>query len=597
MSEPQLTEAMVRGLATSQSFSRGQDYYHSGAVWELERRGNTLLAEVEGSGYDPYQVSVELDAGGVLDADCSCPYDWGGCCKHIVAVLLTYVHKSETITARPPVADLLAGLDREALADLLSGLLEAHPHLADWVEGRVAVAKQAPGETPSEAESRPRQRRAPLDPAPFRRQAHAVLSSLGGMRSSEAYWHTGGMIGQLQDVIQQAQPFLKAGDGRNALVILDAVAEVYVDRWMEFDDSDGYLGELFADLGPAFAEALLSADLSAQERTFWADKLTAWQEEIGDYGIDDGFDAAIAAAVQGWDHPPLQRALQGHVTERGAWEDKAPWYADSLAVARLNVLERQGRTDEYLHLAEAEGQTTLYVTMLVKLERGQEAVAYGLKYLTTTDQALALAQVLRERDLHQEALHIATHGLTLHGDAHTLARWLRDYAAGAGQAGLALQAARAAFTSSPSLADYQAAQPLAGADWPQVKAELLKRLSNASALTQVDVYLHEGMVDEAVKAVSKRDVYVGYDTLERVVDAAYESHPDWVIRRCQAQAEGIMDAGKSKYYHHAVNWLGKARRAYLAAGRDEQWSAYLEGLIVKHKRKYSLRPQLEAMRQ
>lgn len=42
MSEPQLTEAMIRSLATSQSFSRGQDYYYSGAVWSLERRGNTF---------------------------------------------------------------------------------------------------------------------------------------------------------------------------------------------------------------------------------------------------------------------------------------------------------------------------------------------------------------------------------------------------------------------------------------------------------------------------------------------------------------------------------------------------------------------------
>ncbi|MGD9101034.1 MAG: SWIM zinc finger family protein [Anaerolineae bacterium] len=595
MPEPQLTEALVQGLATSKSFSRGQNYYLGGAVWSLTRRDNTLLAEVEGSSYDPYQVTVELDAGGVVGANCSCPYDWGGYCKHIVAVLLTYVHKPEKITTLTPVSELLTDLDREALVALWTDLLDTHPHLADWVEGQVAIIKQAPERTSTETQNGPRQRRTPLDGAAFRRQARAIMSSLSGMRPSEAYWHTGGMVSQLEELVQQAQPFLEAGDGRNALVILEAVAEVYVDRWLEFDDSDGYLGGLFGDLGPAFAEALLSADFSEQERAAWADKLTAWQEELDDYGIEDGFDVAIAAAVQGWDYAPLQRAMQGHIAERGAWEDESPWYADELAVVRLNVLESQGRTEEYLHLAEAEGQTARYVTMLVKLGRGQEAVAYGLKYLGTTGEALALAQALREHDLHQEAMQIAEHGLTLHGHTHTLACWLRDFAAGIGQAELALQAARAAFTSSPSLADYQAARPLAGADWPQVKADLLKHLAAQDyASAKVNIYLHEGMVDEAVKAVDKHSY--GYDALERVVEAAYKSHPDWVIRKCKAQAERIMDAGQSKYYHHAVNWLGRARQAYLAAGRVDQWRTYLEGLIVKHARKYSLRPKLEALR-
>ncbi|MFQ6016281.1 MAG: SWIM zinc finger domain-containing protein, partial [Anaerolineae bacterium] len=89
--EPKLTEYTVRHLATDQSFSRGEDYYHSGAVLEVLRRGDMLSAEVEGTSYEPYQVTIRLDGGGVADAECSCPYDWGGYCKHIVAVLLTYV--------------------------------------------------------------------------------------------------------------------------------------------------------------------------------------------------------------------------------------------------------------------------------------------------------------------------------------------------------------------------------------------------------------------------------------------------------------------------------------------------------------------------
>jgi uncharacterized Zn finger protein len=196
----------------------------------------------------------------------------------------------------------------------------------------------------------------------------------------------------------------------------------------------------------------------------------------------------------------------------------------------------------------------------------------------------------------QLALQVAEHGLTLWGQTTGLARWLRDFAAGLGETELALKAARTAFTSSPSLADYQAVQPLAGDAWPRIKADLLQRLTAVSyASAKIDVYLHEGIMDEAVQTIDKGS-YVGYDTLERVVDVAWESHPDWVIRQCRGQAEPIMDGGKSRYYHHAVRWLGKARQAYLAAGRADEWVTYLESLIDKHNRKYSLRPQLEALR-
>jgi uncharacterized Zn finger protein len=345
-----------------------------------------------------------------------------------------------------------------------------------------------------------------------------------------------------------------------------------------------------------FAEALLSADLSPAERKSWATKLSDWQAEIDDYGIDEGVDVAIGAAELGWDHPPLQRAMAGQVTELGAWDDEAPWYADELAVARLNVLERQGRFEEYLNLAEAEGQTSLYVTVLVKAGRAEEAVTYGLAHMTTSDEALALAQSLRAHEHVHDALRVAEHGLSLPGSVKSLAHWLRDLASGLGENGLALKAARAAYAASPSLADYQAVQSLAGEDWPQIQSELLERLTQTMhTLTEVEIYLHEGMVERAIRAIDQ-DRYPGYNTVEKVVDVAWESHPDWVIRQCKAQAEPIMDEGKSRIYHHAVRWLGKARQAYLGAGRSDEWRTYLEGLISKHNRKYSLRPQLEALR-
>ncbi|UCC64258.1 MAG: hypothetical protein JSV36_04170 [Anaerolineae bacterium] len=133
------------------------------------------------------------------------------------------------------------------------------------------------------------------------------------MRSSEAYWHVGGVVDEVRSVLDQAWAFIEAGDGENALVYLEAITDEYVEGWVYLDDSDGYAGGFFGELGEAWTEAALAADLSPAEREGWAVKLTRWQDEISDYGVDNVFDAAQAALLHGWDYPPLQRVLQeGH---------------------------------------------------------------------------------------------------------------------------------------------------------------------------------------------------------------------------------------------------------------------------------------------
>jgi uncharacterized Zn finger protein len=81
---PKFTEIDIRAGATGQSYERGASYFRGGAVSDLMRRGNMLSAEVEGSSHTDYQVVVTLtEAGTIADATCTCPYEWGGYCKHM----------------------------------------------------------------------------------------------------------------------------------------------------------------------------------------------------------------------------------------------------------------------------------------------------------------------------------------------------------------------------------------------------------------------------------------------------------------------------------------------------------------------------------
>jgi uncharacterized Zn finger protein len=608
-----LTEATIRQMASPEVFERGMEYYRRGAVLDVTRRGDELYAEVEGSDVDPYQVRVSLRSDGIGSADCTCPYDWGGACKHVVAVLLTCLHDAEHVEERPPLAALLTGLDAQQLQSILLALAEREPGLIERIERQVLAAQRPPagGAPTDQPEASPlaparESHLLPPDAGAIRRQLRAALREVDRRDDDDEYWEEDDALAEVHEVLDEVSPYLEAGDGRAAMILLAAMTEEYLARWPAPYGDYSLGAEFFRSLGELWIEAILSAELTPAEREDLEKRLAGWQADAEEYSHERALDAARTAARQGWDDPALLRVLQGEITEKGAWDGEAPDYADDLAVARLNVLERQGRHQEYLYLAEAEGQTECYLQKLVQLGRIQEAVDYGLEHLTTAEQCLALAQALRERGATDAALRIAEHGLEMplpdsphaaHRRRAPLARWLRDEARALDRTEQALKAGRILLEEEPGLAEYRAVEALAGECWPALREELLAHLRERASFypkPQIDIFLHEGRIEDAIAALAGTS---NDDLVAQVANAAVSTHPQWVIKASRAQAEAIMDAGKATAYAHAVEWLEWARRAYRVAGREADWRAYLEDLLTTHQRKHKLVPMLKALRQ
>ncbi|HEY3110777.1 MAG TPA: SWIM zinc finger domain-containing protein, partial [Chloroflexota bacterium] len=121
--------------------------------------------------------------------------------------------------------------------------------------------------------------------------------------------------------------------------------------------------------------------------------------------------------------------------------------------------------------------------------------------------------------------------------------------------------------------------------------EVLARLRRSRAFdvaSRVEIFLHEGLVDDAIAAVERLGAYPDYALLERVVEAAIPSHPDWVMRTGREQAEAIVAGGYAQHYDRAARWLRHAGRAAAAAGRTDEWRAQVQALLEEHRRKYKL---------
>jgi uncharacterized Zn finger protein len=616
---PTLSEATIRAHATPESYSRGRNYYERGAVTDLALRDNVLQAAVEGSQYTPYRVRVTFDQAGITDATCTCLYDMGGWCKHIVATLLAGLYASKEIETRPTLESLLSDLDRAQLQALLVDLAGRDSDLADAIERQVVLLRLA-NAAPQARHVGQRARQSSIDQQAIKQQVRLTMRAAGRDRYDDYDYYDeedpgDEIVEGVRPLLEQARRFIEGGDASSALYILEALTDEYLDgcralydRFEEMYGSfEGAASDFFGELAEAWAEAILSVDLSADERDEWGEKIAGWRDEADDLGAGAAFDLALTAADQGWEYPPLLRVFAGEITEKGAWEGESPVYSDELALVRLRVLERQGRYQEYLYLAEAEGQTERYIVMLAKLGRTQEAVEEGLKYLTTPNDTFEVARALRERGDLEGALRIAEHGMALtapnedaivygifaeHNKA-PLATWAADLAAGMGYDERARHAAEVAFHAAPSLDTYGKAQSLADERWAEVKPGLLADLRRShSAAAKVDIFLHEGLIDDAIAAVT--DGY-SYGLLERVIDAAIATRPDWAIKAASTQAERIMDAGDAQHYDRAVDWLRRARDAFRSAGRQADWQGYLSSIRTKHGRKYKLMGLLKGL--
>ncbi len=492
-------------------------------------------------------------------------------------------------------------MDKPTLVALIARWIASDDDFALWLDAELEFA---PNPTPRKGAKR----QSLVDQTPIKDYAHALIRDRYRPRRHWDDFETSGSAEELQRLVEKATPFLERGDGRNALRVLEAVTDTFVDAWLtdgHAADEDMYL--LFDDLARLIAEAALIGDLAPAERDALAGTIEDWRERLSDYGAGDAFPIAIRALEASWDDPLLQKVLEGKAR---TWPParSADTAESALVAVRLRVLKACERFEEYLNLSRASGAHAQHSGMLAQLGRLDEALAYARKKFKTPSEAHDFAKALRVLAQDDAAMVMAEFGLamperqpgnsTAAYDAlgadrgrRALAHWLRDYAGAMGKTRLALKAAMLAFATTHSSEDFRAAERWsktkgAGKAWANVRKILLEELRAADfAHERVEILLAEGMVAEAVEAAGENGARAGDSrVLMDLAAAAAPSNPVWVISVALSRANAIMDEGRSGHYAEAARWLEAASHAYIAAGRDDEWRELIESLIETHRR-------------
>lgn len=273
-----LNRKEIRSLCTEQSFQRGLEYYNRDRILELNIDENEVTATVRGS--NDYRVSAEIREDAIRTR-CSCPYDYGGYCKHIIAVLLAMEDRepaleretSQSIGFSPESPDNET-LIEQATADELRTFLSAV--LADDREVRdrfVAFCGADSGKSHTD----------------YKREIRRLFDDAAGRHGMIDY-DTWISFTKYHDL---AETHRDQGDTELATTIYRALAETIHENLDRIDDSSGHYARELERAVEGYAKTLVEEDLEHEQKQPAIEYLF-WEFVDTEYGfVSDCYEDAL----------------------------------------------------------------------------------------------------------------------------------------------------------------------------------------------------------------------------------------------------------------------------------------------------------------
>ena len=396
---PELTLDQIQDRCTAQSFTRGEEYFDMEMIGNPVLHGWTLAATCEGTEEEPYHVSVELMPTGIADTNCSCPYDWGGDCKHIVALLLTYIHAPEVIYSLDALLTALAEKPNETLVRVISELLKRTPELVPVARFYADIPEEPEVETepiPPELSTYATVIEEVPDVAPAASTQKSTVSAtittyqkqvdriFGNGFLEQQQLHQ--VLAQLEGLVAHAESLARTGETEFALAVLHAVIHQSITRYADTLQREE-LPQFVNNCTKVFARIVIAIDIDTR-------RVPATLSEHCQMLLRLSFNAAavftpiltglLETVCVAQETSELQAMLEQYLGES---PDR------SAHVQLLLVLYLQdGKTQQYLRLAQDEGEAYRLIYALFVYQQDAAAWQALEKFSLSIDEYTRLLQ-------------------------------------------------------------------------------------------------------------------------------------------------------------------------------------------------------------
>ncbi|RXK82718.1 SWIM zinc finger domain-containing protein [Chlorobaculum sp. 24CR] len=619
------TEKEIADWAGSTIYARGKSYIDD--VTELSRtEDGRLAAWVFGS--DEYVTTVRRGGKGEFDFACTCPYDHGGPCKHVVAVLLVALARAkrgEEIPVLQPddelyleladyldgetdddepgderggsaassVESMLAGKSREELLEIMADVTRNFPEVTRWLGEREQLAT-----------------------GKIDQLIHALRKEIFALTAIDAWPVYGDFFEDSPDysgVQQRLQNLLDRGHA-------DAVFGLGEELWsrcggqLESFEDDGMIASGIAGCMQVVLKALPDTKLSRLDQLVWLhDRLREDQ-----FDLLAGADMLIGSrryAVADWRElaAALEARLANMPVSTGGRRDEH--YRRRHVVDQLiDVYRRGGEAEKVIPLLEKEADPCLYHDVLVEhllaagvVERARSWCIEG--YGKTVEQAPGIASML-QRHLRELAEKEGNLALVAAYRAQDFFRYpsvgafseLRE-ASEKIDAWPAVREAALGYLRTGRRPDGSAT----GGAWPLPKPEVGSAVTSAKTglrsfpklAVLIEIAILEARRDDTVALFKElcQTGMCGRDISEKVAESVATSHPDIALKIWRITVDNLIAEVKTSAYEEATGYLRKMRSVWRQTDRLEEWSALIAELRTRHKAKRNLMSLLKKMEQ
>lgn len=507
-------------------------------------------------------------------------------------MLLTWIHQPERFSPRQPVADLLKGMNREALVALVTRLSEQIPELYDTIEFLRA--------TPVDSSN------AAVDGEIFRKRVRTALD-----RVDPYEWGgDGDLMRHLASLERVVNRYADAANWTNAAVTARVLAQEVLEWLTHYRDDTGEAADILVTCDSALGRCLAAQaslppgeQLPEEERKRLVETLyDLWYFDVADAGGMGAFDEGIGALI---DHTTdderarIERWLTELVPAAGCFA------ADWINRAKIGFIEelREPGPEELLALYENAGLWSDVAALHLELGHVDRAVAvarYRLEGTGLAQFASKLAGVDEDRAITLVDDHLwETEGANPAIDA-ALREWLAARYAARGRGDDAVRLLEKQFRKRPDMHAWMKVRDLALGPgmpegmWAAARERMLPLLkASDQAASLIDVYLLEGMIREALDERKRAGWSPGGAYADmRLAEAAEADYPDEAIEIYMRYAERAISMRSRPSYAKATTYLARVRETLARHDRSADWPAIIGDIRSRYPTLPALRDEL-----
>ncbi len=223
---------------------RGLSYFKNGYVSEPEEITHGVYEAIV-AGSEDYTVELKIKNGTITEHICTCPYDMGPVCKHVVAVLFYLQQdvleiKPKVVSLHPKQKPTAKKQKKKTIAEQVNEVLEkiSHDELKQFI--REKAEHNAPFRNiflSSFAHQNANESK-----ELYAKQVKSILRAAAG-REGFIYWNQAGSMGkEVSELLTTAEKQLAHKNFKSAILICTAVMEEMTAALQFADDSNGDIG-------------------------------------------------------------------------------------------------------------------------------------------------------------------------------------------------------------------------------------------------------------------------------------------------------------------------------------------------------------------